>query len=452
MAIPSNLFGLHTAVAVKVQSNYTTEYDTNADVNWDWLDCEVVLPDKLTLAHEVTELVRPQAVVGAIGKPLVGGRFGGELTIRGVIDGVATDEWAALDAVTASPLFTLVTDAIGVGYTVTAVEDNCLADSADTNMNVTLSTGYEVGCLVSWGDSTDQDPVTGMGWITTATDAATDTVTLAGTPATAAAATYDTLSTYTAAVTLDQPTPRTFRIVGHDVDWDLRLVSCVPKSCKLTFLPGQVALAEIVYSVGGYRWDEDDHGGLVDADLTTRQRTPGRYVNLGDGAAWHAYNEMPALTSGNGGRVLIDGTAWTRGLGAGIEVTVTNRIDYMRSPGGYEGVAGAVVAQRDVEVRLSAEVQDSDRGGTAGDYQVGWSRKFEEGTSTELDLQLGVTAGQLLAIYAPALYVAEQPKLVTVGEITIGEEVLLRPGVPSGDDVGDGTTACENTVFRIAVG
>lgn len=451
MAAPTNLLKGHHAVALAVQADGLTENTTDADTNWMWVDCEVVLTDRIKFGRRTTELRRPQPVPGAIGRPLAGGRSGGEVTLRYALKSQPTTVWAALADAVASPELAVLINAIGASYLLQKVEANVAAAGVGTTVKLTDVTSYEVGCLLPWADSVDQDPVTGMGWITTADDDAgpPQEITIAGTPAAVSSNGDDTLSTLTGAVTLDQPSYYTGRIVGHGTTDDLRLVSCFPESTKITLQGGEVIVVEVTFSYSHWRWDADSKGGLYDPDTPTRARTPGRYVDLGGGDAWYAYRTLPALTAGNGGRTLIDGSAYAKGFGGAIEIEIRNVVNPMTGPGGIGGDVTKIVSGREVTVKASLPFDTSTDITAETDL---WTYKYEQGTPVELDIQLGTTAGQLFATYFPALYQARQPELVTVGEEVVGFSLEMQPSVPSGDVVDDGVSAAENTVARFAVG
>uniref|UniRef100_A0A6M3XMB1 Tail protein n=1 Tax=viral metagenome TaxID=1070528 RepID=A0A6M3XMB1_9ZZZZ len=428
MAVPINLFTRHTSVAFDDQTNYLTKSAEAVDANWRWLDCEVVLPDKVSLGREQEQYIRPNSAVGAVSPPIVGGRHGGELTIREVFKGQASSGWAAEDATAFSPIAELLADAIGGTVDLTFVDQNCVGNAVSATVDVTLATGYECGALVAWGVDGGTS-VRGMGWIKDVTDDAQDTITLAAVPTgsgnnpTALDTTYASKTGY---LSLDQPTAKTFRAPGHDEDWDFRAISCVPKSAKISLMPGMPPSVEIAYDVGDYEWDMTDDGTVRNPD---------------------SYQSFPAITDANGARFLIDGTEYTRGFGAGVEIEIVNTIDYFKG-GGLEGYAAFVIPHREVTVKFQVPIQDSD---LSANY-LNWTNKFTAGTAFSFQFELGVIVGQVLSIYCPALKLSEQPQLVTVGNETVGLEITAKPSVPTGDaTTHDGVAGCENTVFRFAV-
>lgn len=405
-----------TSVGYRDQSDLVTAAATGSDTDWSWLNCE--LPwDKVTLGRDLENFLRTRGVPGGTAPPLVGGKHGGEFTIRAPLDSQLTAYDYTSDTAAFSPLGALLKEVLGTGYTLTYDAGDVTTASTTTQLNTTAGT-YEIGALMAFGAS---GAVRGMGFSSTqSTQAITHTL-----AASAGVSGDDVLSTVTAALTNAQPTPKTFRLTGDDTAFDLRLIGAMPSGAKLMLHSRKVPVIEITYRYTSWSWDSGAAGGLK--DLTD-------------------YSTVPAIIGDNGGYMTQDG-AEVCGLGP-LEIDIELVHDEIECPSALEGVKEILVSERNATVRFNYPIASGD----LASNELAWVTKFEANTGFALTLVVGNTAGALLGFHAPQLVVSAQPQPVIIGGRMVGLSIEAKPNEYTGDTVGDGTSAAEDTNLRIAFG
>lgn len=407
------------SIGFRDQSDLSTPAATGTSTDWQWPICDAIEPQWGDQA-EVSEM-RLTRAAGASPKPDVGTRDGTTFKLRGPLLGQLSTYDHTSDTPIASPMMQLLMECIGTKFTAVYDAGDIAAASTTTLLKTTSGT-YKGGALVPYADSGEDDLV-GLGWIT---GQSTQDLSLADPAVTAGATGGDTWASVNAYTDYVSPTPKTFRVTGRNAAEDLRLIGCMPTAWQIMVVEGAL-YAEIDYIATDWTWEAS--GGLV---------TPLAYVKLPS-----ITTKLNAQSDHPGARMLLDSAAacplsdWE----------VAGTLSYSEAgPVGRQGVCERVVDDREITISFTKPIDDGDI--TAN--ELDWDADYEANTPIELSFFLGYIAGAVLSWYAPSLFIAERPTEVLIGKRRIGRRVVCKLDAYSGDTLGAGDTAAENTSFRIA--
>lgn len=402
----------------KAQSDYVTGATTASasDATWNWLLCE---PPEVTFSREIEQrdLLEGQSMVE--GAPTIGGKHGGTVTFRGDIRSQAVGFDATSDALTSNPETALLVDFLGASVVGVYDAGDLTGVDADTWTSVGPGT-YGEGEMFAWG--TSATAVLGFGVVK---DYTSPTVTLLadsiggvtppGTGPTAGDNAFGFFNVYSSTA---QPTYRTFRHVGADVEFDLNLIGASPVSLTITANARKVPTYEMTYKFTSWTYASGSFGGLKD---------PANFL------------AVPPILGNNNGRLVIDGLATVDGTAdtgtcnvSNVQVTVQIEDTELDCHSALEGVTSVVVAKRTTRATFDVPIEDSD----LASNETVWDNRLTAATAFSLTVEVGTTPGALFGLTFPQLRVNAQPSRTVVNDNLIGVSLECAPAPYSADGTG----------------
>lgn len=402
------------------QSDYVTAASTGTESSWTKLICE----HEIGVADTTIDLDDAIGQPGATGDQIAGPEHGITLKLKGFLRSQAAS-WGSTDAIASSPEFALIADVLG-----NSASRNYQASSVTTGSDantVQLASGtYADGHFVGFGASATTVDV--RGFIKTA--ATLELFEDAESVAVTGDHGYGAVTAYTSS---DQPTAKTFRILGGSAWQDIRLVGCMPSRVTLTLNTGQVPQYEIEYTATKLVWDSSGD------DLV-----PGE-----------SYNALPTAIGDNGGRFTVDlystsdGTVDTTDVYCGAvnqTLTVTREQVPISCPSALQGVSNVVLGDPEVMMTMEVPIADSDISNSSS--KTVWDNRYTARTAFSVCYYLGNTAGKIFALCIPQARLSKRPTLAQVGGKIVGHALEMKPAAYSGDT---SSTAPGDTALRVAI-
>lgn len=437
-------------VGYRQQTVWGTPAAEGAVANWSWIKCTWVTD---TPARDIEDLNVGIGQTGTDDRPSVGAKKG-NVTFSYRLTSMAAG-YVATPALTT--ILTLIEDWLGASTVGGAVNVEELKDDGGTDANTwefkaASALLAEIGVAFFFGNSVDG--IQGLGWIESqAGGAGTDATLIMDTRAVPDDTNddNDNLTDLWEMATLypddTHPTPFTLRVVGHNIDHDVRYIDCIIESMKITLDAAKQMIVEI--SARYY----DQH-----------------YAAAGTFVAGNAPPddlEIPTLTGPNNSRAIIveatqiagydDGTADPQGV-CGIEdleVEITADLEE-RPCHGARHVGKVYVSAYHCTVNATFPFDQADMTAMSteqaeADYnalRTMIEKSLGSGALCRFLFEVGDTAGQMFSILIPSMRINAA---YSHGES--GNKAMTSASFQAAPYANDGAaTAGGNKAFRLAFG
>jgi hypothetical protein len=380
-----------------------TAYDAEDAVpSYTWLLAEM---PSISFARDVETLDLGLPSDGVAPQTVAGSKHGGTFTLSMPLRGQASG-YDATGAIAVNPEMTLLADLVGGSQTV-APQADFVAASGDNDANTVEAQGGKssvAGAFHAIGNASTK-AASLVGYVQTV---AGQVYTTFEDSTLAPAATDDDLfGSYTVYPAGNQPTARSFKIVGKEATQGIVLMGCIPENGSISLENGKVPMLEITYRFTDYKYDSTSEG------LQTAT----------------AYTRLPPVLGSKKGRVLLGGgvkesgagsaqtgtvnTEGTCGIGS-FKVDIACEVYEIPCHGAQQGVSSVFIGKRNITASFTVPHQDA-YVTDGGDSKFGESLADQKAWS--ISLMLGSTAGQIFSILIPAGVVTAQPDMGDVDGI-----------------------------------
>lgn len=402
-----------SSLGFAAQSDYVTEQTLG--FTWALVGADVQ-PD---LARELIQMELLEGVEGASSVPSVGSKHGGKVKFKFPLEGLAVGYNPTTHTIgdKVPPWFRLLAALLGSGAANASFDvahlASCVGTGSDIDTIVTSSGINTVGAFWASG------PSLRYGWIKSKTGTP-ETLTMA-LPMNAVPENGDSrYPSATIALTSQQPVPTTLRYIGNAAELGWAFIGAICEDAVYNLDAKQVPTVELTYSFTNHK----------------------RLAAAGGLQVPTACVRLPPLLGDANARVQMGGVI-RRGLGS-LKLQITNEIGYVEDHNSAQGVYEAFVSRRTVKISCNVPIDTAD---TLTDGNSPWETMLVNGTATSLCLSVGTAIGRIFSMFAPALRLMAQPKIVEVGGQLC--ESLEFEAAPYSDD--SDPTAPGNTVLRFGL-
>lgn len=383
-----------------------------------WLKCEP--PQFSWGAREMEELNLLTGQVGAARIRKAGSRHGKTFTIRTPVRSQAAS-YDGTGTPSLPPEMQLAKEIFGAAFVGTYHAAELADPPGDAKTWKVTDAELAPGAMYAVGE--DAETVVAIGWVQSQTG--TDVTLFEDTIAVANEGShiYPCVTLYPANV---EPTPKEFRWVGDNGEFDVTLIGCVPTQARFTFDSGKIIMMEATYRFTDYTWGNS--GALQD---------PAEYQQIA--ALMGINNSRFSLNGPAEGTPDPDGTCGAGNVVLEVTLEQTDR----KCHSGRQGVKSVRTVRRDFQLSFDIPhttdlVSDS----------LLFDDSLENETPISVSLVSGNKVGKLVGFLMPAGRVIAQTELVVLDRV-MGWRVTMAPAEYHGDGSDDDAG---NSVCRLAIG